>query len=157
MNRRRAIVLCALAIVCAACAAAAVSRPRAPGPMADGGSDTSATDASPDGAEEARIDGAALRESLAPGMHEIAHEHVMDAGTYELAPTDLDRCYRLALFANEVVDVTLTDDASHVLATGRGRAPILGTRGPVCLRKGRRATLIVRGAAGFELFVWSAP
>lgn len=161
MTRRRAHVIVAvtLALVGAACAAATLPRPRPPTGGDDAGRDSPGDDhVATDAEREGPVDAAALRETLAPGMRELEHRSLdVDGGAYVLAPTDVDRCYRIALVASTIVDVSVTDDAAHVLASARGRMPALGARGPFCLRKGQRATLAVQGASSVDLIVWTAP
>lgn len=158
--RRRALLVLTLAVAGVACAAAALPRAHAPTVRDDaGGLDAGEADGATASPVDAGLDVAALAERLAPGMREIERLAMRDAGTYSLAPTDVDRCYRIAIVAPEIVDATLTDDAGHVLGAARGKSTAVGTRGPVCLRKGQRATLAVQGAAAssVELIVWTSP
>ncbi len=118
----------------------------------------SAADASGEPDANPPIDPVALRERLAPGMRELEHRtlELTDAGTFTVAaPSDADRCYRIAVVGDAIVDASLTDDAGHVLATARGRTATLGTRGPVCLRRGDHATIGIRGVTRAEIFVWA--
>ncbi len=147
-----------------ACGAAALPHPAGPTSARDGGVGDASAEGGPGdaAAEPAIVDAAALGATLAPGMRLVERTKLdVDGGTYALAPSDADRCYRVAILAPALVDATLTDDAGHVLATARGTNPALGARGPVCLRRGRRATVAITSIAGattpVELIVWSAP
>ena len=159
--RWRVLFVLTLAVAGVACAAAALPRPRSAAAHDDAGLDASDVDGAAASPVDAGLDVAALAERLAPGMRELERTRIdpRDGGAYALAPTDADRCYRIAIVAPEIASATLTDDAGHVLATTRGATTAVGAKGPVCLRKGQRATLAVQGApAGVvEIIVWTSP
>ncbi len=158
--RPRVLLVLTLAVAGVACAAAALPRPHAPTARDDAGLDASDVDGTAASPLDAGLDVAALAQRLAPGMRELERTRIepRDGGAYALAPTDADRCYRIAIVAPEIIDATLTDDAGHVLATARGATAAVGAKGPVCLRKGQRATLAVQGAPGtVEIIVWTSP
>lgn len=156
--RRRTLLVLILSSAGVACAAAALPRPQPTTARQDGGVDASDADGAAASSVDAGLDVAALAERLAPGMREMERLALRDAGAYSIAPSDADRCYRIAIVAPEIIDATLTDDAGHVLATARGATAAVGAKGPVCLRKGQRATLAVQGAPGtVEIIVWTSP
>lgn len=151
MNRRLSLLFFA-SVVIAACAAAAIPKPKPLPSSGDAGSDASdaAFDAEP---PLEALDASALAESIAPGMRPLLRRRVQgDAGTESLV-ADADRCYRVVVVSHDVVDVAARDDKGHVLTSARGRTAVLGPRGPFCLRKGEHAVIDVRGDG--ELFVFS--
>jgi hypothetical protein len=157
--KRILFAVLAVAVV-GACAAAALPRPHGPSVERDGGpADGPGDGAPPDGGDVRTVDAAALGAELAPGMRELEHVALdADAALHEIAAGDADRCFRIAVVAKSIVDATLADDAGHVLATARGTTAVLGAKGPVCLRRGHRATIAANGLApNAELFVWTAP
>ena len=159
-RQAEALVVAVVLGVLAACGAAALPRPRPPADGRDAATDANGAEAGPGDAasEPAAGDAAALGALLAPGMRLVERTKLdADGGGYVLEPSDADRCYRIALLTSALVDATLTDDGGHVLASARGASPVLGAKGPVCLRRGHRATVTVGAGAAGELLVWTAP
>jgi len=103
---------------------------------------------------------AAYQDRVAPGMREVLRRHLelADGGTIELPAPTVDTCFRVALAARELVDVTFVDVGSGAaLADARGTNPRLGPRGPVCVRKGQASRVSVRGVGSVDALVWASP
>ena len=108
---------------------------------------------------------AARAPSVAAGMREVARGEVVpsDAGVVarEIVRADeQDVCVRVTLVAQPAVHAWLTDTRGDVLADARSvEDASLGTRGPVCVRKGSRVSLHIEASGAFVArFVgWTSP
>jgi len=147
-----------LLLVCA-CGAAVREPPPSPAPLPSPAASASADPGVPE--TLAAFDAlAAQGPSLAPGMREAARrEGATDAVDLVKADTH-DACVRVAFAASAPVTAKLVDHAGSVLAATDAPATdgVLGTRGPVCIRKGD----VVRGladVAGVRVrwVAWEAP
>jgi hypothetical protein len=163
---RRRIVLAGTLLLALACGAQAVRH--ASGPPAHGAGAASVASAAsrPSAAVDAAppVDPlvllAASKDGLAPGMREVARRHLElgDGGGLELPAPTADTCFRVALAASELVDVSFVDGTSGAsLADARGLNPRLGPRGPVCVRKGQASRVSIRGSGAVDALIWASP
>lgn len=74
-----------------------------------------------------------------------------------LAPNERDVCYRAFAKGLDVVDVSLVTESGDVLARAKGKDAAIGEKGPVCLRKGSKATVTVGGSSRVRLVVRASP
>ncbi len=102
--------------------------------------------------------------ALAAGMREVARGDIASdspSPTRVLARANgADTCTRLAFVAEPAVFASLLDDRGNVLAAGSPATDAaIGTRGPICVRKGDAVTLRVEGTPPWALrFVaWASP
>jgi len=102
---------------------------------------------------------AAAKDTVAPGMREVERRHVelADGGLLDLPAPAVDTCFRVALAAKEIVDVSFVDATGASLADARGTNPRLGARGPVCVRKGQIAKVTIRGTGAVDAIIWASP
>ena len=100
---------------------------------------------------------------LAPGMHEIVRHEVTNETKLRrdvVRGVDHDVCVRVAFAAGAPVHAWLEDGAAALLAeVERGDSGVLGTRGPVCVRKSD--AIVVRAESltptRIRVVAWSAP
>jgi ABC-type glycerol-3-phosphate transport system substrate-binding protein len=152
-----------LALACGAQAVRHASGPSAP--RADAGVDgaASAASAASDVDASPPVDPlnalAAAKDAVAPGMREVERRHVelADGGLLDLPAPAVDTCFRVALAAKEIVDVSFVDASGASLADARGTSPRLGARGPVCVRKGQIAKVTIRGTGAVDAVIWASP
>jgi len=108
---------------------------------------------------------AARAPSVAAGMREVTRGEIVpsDAGVVarEVVRADeQDVCVRVTLVARPAVHAWLTDTRGDVLADAKSAEDAsLGTRGPVCVRKGSRVSLNIEASGAFVArFVgWASP
>ena len=100
---------------------------------------------------------------LAPGMHELTSFEAMGEQHLKrelVVATDRDVCVRVLFAAKTAVHAWLEDARGTVLADGEpAESGVLGTHGPVCVRRGGAVVLHVESKAPARIRVasWSAP
>jgi hypothetical protein len=129
----------------------------APGPV-DAGREAAPADPLP--SLEALAQGAARS---APGMREVLRRELdapAEATRIELVVAAADTCLRVRLVAAAPLRATLETGTGATLAETPASADVmLGERGPVCVRRGERVTLVVapREPARVRFVAWASP
>ena len=160
------ILVAGTLLVTLACGAQAVRRASGPEARTAAGARSDAAASSEAAAADAGppldplVQLAASQDGVAPGMREVLRRHLelADGGAIELPAPTSDTCFRVALTAGELVDVSFVDVLSGAtLADARGTHVHLGPRGPVCVRKGQASRVSLRGEGSVDAVVWASP
>jgi hypothetical protein len=143
-----------LACACGVAARSTPAGPRASAPSLASPSGDATPGPDPFGAMEAR--GAAI----APGMRQVARRESAGEKVEIVRADQQDTCIRVAFEADVPVVAKLVDGAGHPVAmTGTAALQgLLGEKGPVCIRKGEAASVMVDGpGAAVRWVAWAAP
>jgi len=154
---REAASFVLLACACGVAArSAATGSPPAPRRAAD--TPPEAGDASPGTDPFEAIE--ARGPSMAPGMRQIARRESAGEKVELVRAEQQDTCIRVAFEAAVPVVAKLVDGAGNALAaTGAAAVEgLLGEKGPICIRKGEAASVLVDGPPATVRWVaWAAP
>jgi hypothetical protein len=102
---------------------------------------------------------ALLAGELAPGMRELARGESPLPATLRIEATPSNACLRAVVAGDTPVVAALVSDTSKVLDVSEAaKTTVLGSRGPVCLKKAEGAHVEVQGPAGSVRYVvWVLP
>lgn len=159
----------ALAALAASCAGAPTAAPRAPQGATDAGV-ARATASADAAAEAAATDPVPTLDALAagaartaPGMRELLRRELdapAEATRLELLIAPSDTCLRVRVVSASAVHASMEGSAGNALAETPSATDVsLAERGPVCVRKGERVTLVLapREPAHVRLVAWASP
>lgn len=80
-----------------------------------------------------------------------------DALSIDVPPAPADTCVRVFVRAASPIEAKLVDKGQAVLAEGRGVEATLGSKGPVCVRKGEPLVVNLKGDGRVRVLVRSSP
>jgi len=82
---------------------------------------------------------------------------VKDPLTIDVPPAPVDTCVRVFVRAVTPVQARLVGKGGALLADGKGLDVTLGSKGPVCVRKGEPLVITVEGDARVRVLLRSSP